>query len=392
MRHCHHLSTHAHLLKRAESLLGEKACAVGLGWSAEQTLGKQLTLVERAGISGDLPLLVIEGGPKGVRLECGIELFELTLPQVTLRVAHVVAPGGGGRTWRLYNFWAVPIGFRRAFYRQVRRLERDLLAVLPPVMREPDRQRLWENSIGFLRRARQTLRKFGVPQKRGLLLLGEPGNGKTMACRWLCALCNRHGLRFKSVSAPDYLEARSGCDVHDLFELDGPGIILFDDLDQAIADRDEFQTGLDRTTFLTELDGLRPREGIVYLFTSNARLGALDPAFRRPGRIDVFVQFSRPDAALRERFVRERWHAEIVSAVDVGEVVRATEGLSFAEMDELKKLLVVDYLDNREWNWPRAWLAWCAGHDTGRRSHRIGFTDAGSRPRSHERPPASARF
>src|SRR5260370_636867 len=134
-------------------------------------------------------------------------------------------------------------------------------------MRDGDRRRLWMETIGFLARGRQELQKYGVPQKRGISLLGTPGNGKTMACRWLLSLCHKRGLRWRSVSAEEFAGARDIGGVRALFELDGPGIILFDDLDQAVRDADGHQ--LDRATFLTELDGLHPREGIVYLFTSN---------------------------------------------------------------------------------------------------------------------------
>jgi ATP-dependent 26S proteasome regulatory subunit len=219
-----------------------------------------------------------------------------------------------------------------------------------------------------------------------VLLLGTPGNGKTMACRWLLSLCHRRGLRWRSVTAQEYAGAKECGDVRDLFELDGPGIILFDDLDQAL--RDGNASDADRSTFLTELDGLHPREGVVYLFTSNARVGELDPAFRRPGRIDVFVQFQRPDGELRRRFVVERWHPEITAALDLEEIVRATEGLSFAEMDEVKKLLVLQFLETRDWDWEAAWSAYREGHGCGKAAQRIGFSTP--TPRSRTVEPAMA--
>jgi ATP-dependent 26S proteasome regulatory subunit len=213
-----------------------------------------------------------------------------------------------------------------------------------------------------------------------VLLLGTPGNGKTMACRWLLSLCHRRGLLWRSVSAQEYSGAKEAGDVHELFELDGPGIILFDDLDQSLRDREGSDS--DRTTFLTELDGLHPREGIVYLFTSNARVSDLDPAFRRPGRIDLYIQFQRPDAELRRTFVVERWHAHITSALDLDQVVRETDGLSFAEMDEIKKLLVLRFLETKTWDWGAAWSAYQTGHNTGKSAQRIGFNSPGTRSRA----------
>ena len=336
---------HEFCLARAAEFLGCPLRAVSLSWDVEQLLRKHLALEARLGLHAEHPLLSFTSGPKGQDLEFGIERYRLDIEGRSIRLAKVVAPYPDYRTWRWYQFWGVPVEHHRRLYRFLRRLERTSLDVVAPIMRDGDRQRLWNETIGFLGRGRQELAKFGIPQKRGVLLLGTPGNGKTMACRWLLSLCHRRGLRWRSVTAQEYAGAKDSGDVRELFELDGPGIILFDDLDQAL--RDDSASDTDRSTFLTELDGLHPREGVVYLFTSNARMGDLDLAFRRPGRIDVFVPFQRPDAELRRRFVVERWHAEIVRALDLEEVVRTAEGLSFAEMDEVKKLLVLRFLETR---------------------------------------------
>ena len=75
-----------------------------------------------------------------------------------------------------------------------------------------------------------------------------------------------------------------------------------------------------------ELDGLRVREGVVFVFTTNAALSDLDPTFLRPGRIDVVAPFTCPDAELRRRFVLERWQADVRDALDVEQVVADTAG------------------------------------------------------------------
>src|SRR5262249_36582767 len=148
-----------------------------------------------------------------------------------------------------------------------------------------------------------------------------PGNGKTMACRWLFRECRRYRLRWRNVSISDYQQARTNHGVGKLFHLDRPGIVLFDDLDFGIRDREATGASVDHTTFLSELDGVSGRRGTVYLFTSNARLSDLDPAFRRPGRIDVVMEFRSPTAALRKRYIGERWQDEVRAAIADQEVV-----------------------------------------------------------------------
>ena len=371
---------HDACLQKATELLGTPVRAVALYWEVEQLLRKHLRLVTRLGLCSEHPILSFTSGPKGQDLEFGIEQYRLDIDGRAVGLVKVVASYPNIRVWRWYQFWAVPVEHHRRLYRFLRRLERRSMDVVAPVMRENDRLRLWSETIGFLAQGRQTLRKYGVPQKRGVLLLGTPGNGKTMACRWLLSLCHRRGLRWRNVSAQEYAGAKQDGDVRELFELDGPGIILFDDLDQSLRDRESNDS--DRSTFLTELDGLHPREGIVYLFTSNARVCDLDPAFRRPGRVDLFVHFPLPDAELRRRFVVERWHADIIAAIDIDEVVRETETLSFAEMDEIKKLLVLQFLETKSWDWGAAWSTYQAGHNTGKSARRIGFNSPGPRSRN----------
>lgn len=381
-----HQRNHDLCLARAGELLGVPVCALSLEWSAERLLHRHLRLEDRRGLLAERPHLNYTGGPRGLALEFGIEQFRLRIDSVEIRLARVLVPAPGLFGARTCDFWAVPVEHHRRLYRFLRRIERKSLSADAPIMREGDRRKLWDNTIGFLRRGHDELVRFGMPVKRGVVLLGEPGNGKTMASRWLLAQCHRHGLQWRSVTAQAYETACQDGEVQELFELNGPGIVLFDDLDQALRDREQSDAGTRRTTFLTELDGLYPREGIVYVFTSNSRWKDLDPAFRRPGRIDLFLQFPRPDAPLRRHFVSERWPGEILSALDLESVVEATGGLSFAELDELKKLLVLHYLDAGIWDWDAAWTAYVENHGGGPRRP-IGF----AAPAAYNRAPAAAQ-
>lgn len=378
-----HQRNHEFCLAQAAELLGTPVRALNLAWCAEQLFRAHLRLEGRRGLTSEYPLMSFTGGPKGQKLEYGLELYSLAIDCLSMPLVHIVAPQCGDWAPACYDFWAVPVDGHRRAYRFLRRLERQSFEAQPPIMRDADRQRLWDNTVGFLRQGSDRLKRFGFPQKRGVVLLGEPGNGKTMASRWLLAQCHRHGLRWRSVTAEEYETACQAGTVRALFELDGPGIVLFDDLDQALRDRDQQDAGTRRTTFLTELDGLYPREGVVYLFTSNTRWSDLDPAFRRPGRIDLLLTFPRPDADLRRRFVIERWHPELTAVLDLDSVVSETEDLTFAEMDEVKKLLVLRYLDEGRWDWTSAWAAYTESHGRSRLQRKIGFAAVASRNRQN---------
>lgn len=383
-----HLRSHETCLAQAATMLEGPVHAAWFAWSVEQLLQPHLRLETRRGLRSEHPLLSLMGGPRGVELAYGLERYCMRIEDVEIAIVRVVAPPADRWSAELYDFWVIPEADCRRFYRFVRRLERSSLEELTPILRESDRRALWDNTIGFLKQGQAVLRKFGVPVKRGVVLLGEPGNGKTMAARWLLAHCQRHGLRWRSVTAEEYETACQNQEVRELFHLDGPGIVLFDDLDHALHDREQDDAGTRRTTFLTELDGLYPRVGTVCLFTSNSQWKDLDPAFRRPGRIDVALSFPRPDAVLRRRFIRERWHSEIVAALDVEAVTLATEGLSFAEMDEVKKLLVLGFIETGAWDWAAAWEKYGENHRVNRPRPPLGFVAPADRGRAAAPTPA----
>jgi hypothetical protein len=86
------------------------------------------------------------------------------------------------------------------------------------------------------------------------------------------------------------------------------------------------------------------------VFTTNCSLDLIDRAFKRPGRIDVVLHFGPPDADLRRRLIG-RWHPEIRAALDVERAVATTDGLSFAEVEEVKNLLIMHFMDAGRWDW-----------------------------------------
>jgi cell division protease FtsH len=150
---------------------------------------------------------------------------------------------------------------------------------------------------------------------------------------------------------------------------------LFDDFDLAVRDREQFGATSHHSTFLGEMDGMCVLEGVVFLFTTNAALSDLDPAFLRPGRIDVVAHFPCPDAELRHRFVLERWQAEIREALDVEQVVEDTAGLSFAEMEGLRTHLVLRYMVSQHWDWSDALRAFHEDQRRSKQQRRVGFMD-----------------
>jgi cell division protease FtsH len=219
------------------------------------------------------------------------------------------------------------------------------------VLPEDQLDLLWKNTIGYLEtRNLEKIRQYGGRAKRGVLLTGAPGNGKTMACRWIWEQCRQRRWEYRLVTPDNYRQARSHDSIENLFGVQRRGIVFFDDMDLALRDREKVAETEDQAVFLSAMDGIAVNEGVVFVFPTNCALELIDRAFKRPGRLDVVLNFRAPDADLRRRLM-QRWHADILEAIGLEAAVESTEGYSFAEVEELRNLLVMRFVDAQQWDW-----------------------------------------
>jgi hypothetical protein len=370
-----HLVDQAQCTAVAADMLGGPVRALVMDRSMQSILWRRMKFEARRGIDSQQAVMRFYSGRTGKWLAVGAELYRIDAAPRPIRLVRIMGPHHSECDADCYEFWAVHECDYARLYGLLRRAVRRRQRHDPPLLASDDERRLLANTIGFLMQTQHTLREYGIPAKRGVLLLGEPGNGKTMACRWLRAQCNRRGLAWRNVTIEMFEAHRREGEAADLFGLDRPGIIFFDDVDMAIRQRQPGTEGADTATFLGGLDGLEVHHGVVYIFTTNATVAQLDSAFLRPGRIDLVLEFRRPNADLRRRFIEEQWHSDIVEAIDLDEVVNETDGLSFAELDEVKRLLVLGYFETHSWDWDLAWKEFETGRGNAQRSP-IGFQTA----------------
>lgn len=353
MSHSEVQKTLDHFIQRASEALGTPGRAILLDWQMSSLLEHDARFCSRRGLSGQHAVLTFSSGPVGHDMAYGMECFRLELNGREISLVRICDDLSDQLELAGQKLWVVPADDYVRIYRHLRSSIRNQSSPKqrPPIMSPEEQRRLSDNTFGFLKGGRQVLRTYGVAQQRGILLLGPPGNGKTMACRWLLSECRQLGLAMRYVSAEMFDSARAHGRTTALFNLPSPGIILFDDFDLGMHDRNETGPTREHSILLSELDGVRRRDGVVFIFTTNAQLSSLDPAFLRRGRIDQVFQFPNPDASLRRRLLEEFWHHDIQSGVDLDQVTQATDGMSFADITELKKLLVLRYCDTEQWDW-----------------------------------------
>jgi AAA+ superfamily predicted ATPase len=171
-----------------------------------------------------------------------------------------------------------------------------------------------------------------------------------MACRWIWEACRCRRWEYRLVTPDSYRDARTRGTIDDLFSVEQRGIVFFDDMDLALRDRERGQETEDQAVFLSAMDGITAHEGVAFVFTTNCSLDLIDRAFKRPGRLDVVLHFNPPDETLRRQLF-DRWHEDIRAALDLERAVAETEGYSFAEVEELKNLLVMRFMEVNEWDW-----------------------------------------
>ena len=197
--------------------------------------------------------------------------------------------------------------------------------------------------IDFLKDPKKFTRLGGrIP--KGLLLVGQPGTGKTLLAR---AIAGEADVPFLSISGSDFVEMFVGVGasrVRDLFtqgKKQAPCIIFIDEIDAVGRHRgaglggghDEREQTLNQ--LLVEMDGFESNEGVILVSATN-RPDVLDPALLRPGRFDRQVMVPLPDVRGREKILQVHAKKTILDEdVNFAVIARGTPGFSGADIENL---------------------------------------------------------
>jgi len=184
--------------------------------------------------------------------------------------------------------------------------------------------------------------RYGVPLKRGILLHGPPGTGKTMIGR---ALAQQAGCTFIYVTASQVHESSYVRGIYALARRLSPTIVFFEDLDLYAASRHSSGNTEVLAELLAGLDGLESSEGVITIATTND-IGVIEPALKdRPNRFDLVLEVPPFDAELRMLFLGKWVERNNVRINNVEEVAKSWKtDMTGAQMQELCRSAIIEAL------------------------------------------------
>jgi cell division protease FtsH len=200
-------------------------------------------------------------------------------------------------------------------------------------------------------------RRLGAKITRGVLLVGEPGNGKTLIAK---AVAGEANVPFFSITGSDFIEVFVGVGaarVRDLFaqaRKNAPAIIFIDEIDAIGRMRgsglggghDEREQTLNQ--LLTEMDGFDTEQSppVIILAATNMP-DVLDKALLRPGRFDRRVTIPFPDLEGRQHILEIHARSiRIAEDVDLKQIAQKTAGFSGADLGNLVNIAAISASKN----------------------------------------------
>ncbi|MCI4332013.1 MAG: AAA family ATPase [Thermoplasmata archaeon] len=262
----------------------------------------------------------------GVRTPIGMDDFRQVMPRIKPSISLRM----------ISDYETMKLDYERKMH-QVQRMERKIVVRWDDVGGLTDIKQAIREYVELPLTRPELMESYKIKTGRGILLFGPPGCGKTHVMR---AAANELNVPMQIVNGPELVSALAGqseAAVRDVLyraRENAPSIVFFDEID-ALASKDSMKTPeVSRAVsqFLTEMDGLRPKDKVIIIATTN-RPQTLDPALLRPGRFDKIFYVPPPDDSARQDIFRIHMKGVPADgAIDFGELARRSEGFSGADI------------------------------------------------------------
>ncbi|KZW03762.1 P-loop containing nucleoside triphosphate hydrolase protein [Exidia glandulosa HHB12029] len=243
---------------------------------------------------------------------------------------HLLIVEAGGWAHELHNeIWVYEQGYWRkdaSLWVEVQKANWDDV-----ILKKSFKDQIQNDVNGFYQQGK-VYKELGIPWKRGILMHGPPGNGKTISMKAIMKSAPATPLYVRTFQNYRGPEAAMK-DVFDKARQNSPCLLVLEDLDNLI-------DATTRSFFLNQLDGLGDNDGMLIIGTTNY-LDRIDPSLsKRPSRFDRKLLFDDPDREERTLYVKY-WQRKLKSNDKlefpdslVKEIAGMTSGFSFAFLKE----------------------------------------------------------
>ncbi|OIK17270.1 ATPase [Bacillus sp. MUM 116] len=199
-------------------------------------------------------------------------------------------------------------------------------------LEESLKKEIYRSIDQFFSESGSFFKTYDIPYKRGILLYGKPGNGKTTLVKSIAS----------SIHAPvaywQITEFTSSYTIKEVFT----SVLKLTPMVLVIEDIDSMPSNV-RSVFLNVLDGATSREGIFLIGTTNYP-EKIDPALmNRSGRFDRAYEIKVPNKELRYKYLINKKIDQILDEVEIQQVVEATKEFSYAQLNELYTSIALEW-------------------------------------------------
>lgn len=207
-------------------------------------------------------------------------------------------------------------------------LGRDQLILPDDVLKSVERE------VFGVAEQRERLRASGQHVKRGVLLWGPPGTGKTHTVRYLISRLREHTVFI--LTGGGLRMVRPACALARMLQ---PAVVVLEDIDLVAQHREIYGMSGNPLLFdvLNEIDGIAEDADVTFVLTTN-RADLLEPALAaRPGRVDLAVEVVLPDAEARRRLIELYGRGLSLRLDDADAVIERTGGVTASFVKELMR-------------------------------------------------------
>lgn len=192
------------------------------------------------------------------------------------------------------------------------------------LLSESIKQDIFRSIDEFFKEDGHFFKEYGLPYKRGILLYGSPGNGKTTLVKSITGSTKAPVVYWQIT---EFTGSHSVQEVFGIVTRLAPAILVIEDIDS--------MPEYTRSVFLNTLDGTQSREGLFIIGTTNYPQ-KIDPALiNRAGRFDRAYEIPSPTEKVRENYLRKLDINNIFTDEQFADMAKRSKGLSMSQLNEL---------------------------------------------------------